>query len=288
MQWLIAGFALGAAVPASGQQAAPARDAVNVTVTKQRKMLVEGWVNGLKGTFLVDTGAGNSYLGERFAESLNVPREEGGYSYNVMGSMRFDVVDVGRMELGRNRIPMAHTLIHVSNLGWVNNGRVDGNSVNGIIGADILIHNQAVIDCGQGVIRFGSPGGRGAAAPRLGVNFISRRGDELAVVARVNGVAGTFIVDTGYNVSMVSPEFAMRLSAGGQSRLRVIGVKSMEFGTGAVSAGRDQFIVSNRIGIANQGYIELGERPYDGVLGMDFLLGHHAVIDCRMMQLRVD
>ncbi len=45
------------------QEMASPGSTVNVTVTRQRKMLVQAWVNGSRGNFLVDTGAGNSYMG---------------------------------------------------------------------------------------------------------------------------------------------------------------------------------------------------------------------------------
>ena len=286
---LTVAFALVLGVATARCQVTPAGgNAVNVVITRQRKILVVARVNGVAGNFMVDTGAGNSYICERFADGLHVPRSEGGYSYNVMGQMQFDVVSVESFELGRNRIPLRHELIHVSNLGWINNSRANAASetgVHGIIGADILIHNQAVIDCAQSQIRFGPPGGRGAGSQKLTVNFISRRGDELAVVARINGVAGNFIVDTGYNVSLLSPEFAYRMNA---SKSRVIGITNIEFGNSNVPVRHDQMVVTSRVSIANQGYMELGEAPYDGVLGMDFLLNHHAVIDCRQMQLHVD
>jgi len=293
----IAALALVLGAPPARCQETSARDTVNVTITKQRKMLVEAWVNGSNGTFLVDTGAGNSYLGERFADSMGLQRDQGGYSYNVLGSMRFDVADIDNLELGRNRVPLRHSLMHISNLGWANQGRTgDGSAIHGIIGADILIHNGAVIDCSRSWIRFGSSGarvGHGGASPKITVNFIYRRGDELAVVARINGTEGLFIVDTGYNVSMVSPEFLYRLNAtgaggAGGSGSRVIGIKSMELGANKIPVSHDQMLVTSRVSVANQGYMDLGEAPYDGVLGMDFLMNHHAVIDCGRKQLHID
>jgi len=282
-----------AATPAQCQVASPARDTVNFTVTKQRKILVEARADGHPGTFLLDTGSGDTYMGERFADSLHVPRNEGGYTYSVLGTIRFDVIDINSLELGRNRVPVGHGLIHVSNLGWVNKDHgVSGNTnaIHGIIGADILIHNQAVIDCAQNQIRFGWSAARYAVSQKLTVNFVSRRGNELAVIGRINGVEGTFIVDTGYNVSLLSPEFAYRLNAaGGGSRSHLINITGMELGSGRIIPVRhDQMVVTSRVSVVNQGYVDLGESPYDGVLGMDFLMNHHAIIDCKRMQLHID
>jgi predicted aspartyl protease len=258
---------------ANGQQTS-AGNTVNVTITKQKRMLVQVWVNGSRGNFLVDTGAGNSYMGEKFAGSLHLRSEEGGYSYNVLGSMRFDVVDVNSLELGANRVPVGHGLIHVSNLGWANKG--SANSI-------ILIHNLAIIDCAQSRISFG---GQGASFPSRAAALSPRRGDEIAVIAFVNGVRGTFIVDTGYNVSLVTPEFAAAL--GGKSRSRVIAITSLEVGVNRQHVRLGEMIVTGGINVANQGYVEQGEPPYDGVLGMDFLLSNHVVIDCRQKQLHFD
>ena len=282
---LLAVLACAACAPrALCQQPPSARNTVNVAITSQRKMLVEAWVDGARGNFLVDTGAGNSYMGEKFADSLHLQRDEGGYSYNVLGSMRFDVVNVETMELGAARIPLYHGLIHVSNLAWAN--KASAGLIHGIIGADILIRNQAIIDCAQGRIILGNPGAQSASAAKRAVNFIPRRGDEIAVIAVVNGVAGKFIVDTGYNVSLVSPAFAYRLNAGAPAR--VVRVASLALGASRLPARPGQMVVSTGIDVANQGYIEQGEAPYDGVLGMDFLLGNRAIIDCRQRQLRFD
>ncbi len=198
-------------------------------------------------------------------------REQGGYSYNVLGSMQFDVVEVDSLELGANRVPVRHGLMHVSNLGWANTGNAKSaveNPIHGIIGADILIHNQAIIDCSQNRISFG---GQGASFPKRAVTMASRRGDEIAVVAMVNGVQGTFIVDTGYNVSLLSPEFAA--AVGGRSRSRVINVTSLELGRNRLPVHPAQMIVTNGINVANRGYVEQGEAPYDGVLGTGFPAG---------------
>jgi predicted aspartyl protease len=290
----VLGVVLGAS-PARCQQTFSAHGTVNVTITRERKMFVEAWVNGSRGNFMVDTGAGNSYMGEKFADSLQVRRDQGGYSYNVLGSMRFDVADVNSLELGANRVPMRHGLIHVSNLGWTNKGSANSiieNPIHGIIGADILIHNQAVIDCAQHRISFGYPGAQGASSPKRTVTLVPRRGEEIAVVARVNGVDGTFIVDTGYNISLLSPGFAGALNARGRggvaSRSRVISITSLELGMSRLPVRPGQMIVSGGVDVANQGYIDQGEAPYDGVLGMDFLMNNHAVIDCIQRQLHFD
>jgi len=287
---LVAMFLIGLVnPPVRGQGVLRGGNAVDVTITKQHKMLVETRVNGVKGNFLVDTGAGNSYLSDRFANVLRMERNEGGYSYNVMGEMRFDIADVNSLELGLNRVPVRHRLIHVSNLDWTARGAGSGSRINGIIGADILIANQAVIDCTQGRIWFGNPGSH-TSFPKRAAGLVSRQGDEIAIIARVNGVAGIFIVDTGYNVSILSPEFAQRMSVtgGGRSGSRVINITSLEIGVNRLPARLLRMTVSARLSIANQGYMEQGEAPYDGVLGMDFLAGNHAVIDCRQRALRFD
>jgi hypothetical protein len=103
---------------------------------------------------------------------------------------------------------------------------------------------------------------------------------------------GTFIVDTGYNVSLLSPEFAYRMNAmgrgGGTSKSHVISLATLEIGNNRIPVSHDQMVITSRVNMANQGYMELGEAPYDGVIGMDFLVGHHAVIDCRQMQMHID
>jgi hypothetical protein len=280
---------------ATGREPSPSLNVVNVKVTGQRRMMVEVRVDGVNGNFMVDTGAGNSYMGERFADSMGMRRSEGGYTYNVLGAMRFDVADVNSLELGANRVPVSHGLIYISNLAWANRGSTNpaaGNGIHGIIGADTLIRNQAVIDCGHDRIYFGNSGAQDADSPRRVVSLVRRRGDEIAVVVRVNGAEGLFIVDTGFNVSLLAPEFAYGLRAGrpegGGSRSRVVRVTSLELGMNRLPARLGQMVVSGGMNVANQGYMDQGEAPYDGVIGMDFLINNHAVIDCKKRQLRFD
>jgi predicted aspartyl protease len=247
-------------------------------------MTVETWVEGLKGNFLVDTGAGNSYLADRFAMALHAQTYGAGYTYNVKGAMQFGVADVNRMELGANRVPVAHRLIHVSDLRWANRGAANSgaNAIQGIIGADILIHNGAIIDGAGSRIYFGNGEPRGLLSGRA-TNFLPRRGDEIAVVARVNGVPGTFIVDTGYNVSLIATGFAQQL--GGGAKGRSVLAKTMEIGMNHLAVRPVDMVVSRGLDTTNQGYVELGEAPYDGLLGMDFLLANHVVIDCARGQI---
>ncbi|WP_179334270.1 retropepsin-like aspartic protease family protein [Winogradskyella costae] len=121
---------------------------VKLKFTKTNHFEIKASINGVKGRFILDTGASNSCVGfeaiDRF--KLNVKDSEikavgAGASDMLTQISTSNAIKVGKWR--KNRVALI-----LFNLSHVNNGLINHNAdpVDGILGADVLKKGKAVID----------------------------------------------------------------------------------------------------------------------------------------------
>ncbi|MBF8149873.1 clan AA aspartic protease [Winogradskyella sp. F6397] len=121
---------------------------VKLKLTKTNHFEIKATINGVKGRFILDTGASSSCVGfeaiERF--NLNVKDSEikavgAGASDMLTQISTSNAIKVGKWK--RKRVALI-----LFNLSHVNTGLVNHNAdpVDGIIGADILKKGKGIID----------------------------------------------------------------------------------------------------------------------------------------------
>ncbi|WP_178986044.1 retropepsin-like aspartic protease [Winogradskyella helgolandensis] len=121
---------------------------VKLKFTKTNHFEIKATINGVKGRFILDTGASSSCVGfeaiERF--NLNVKDSEikavgAGASDMLTQISTSNAIKVGKWK--KNRVALI-----LFNLSHVNNGLMNHNAdpVDGIIGADILKKGKGIID----------------------------------------------------------------------------------------------------------------------------------------------
>lgn len=117
-------------------------------LTKTNHFEVKATINGVKGVFILDTGASNSLLGIHNAENFNLNIEDSEIKATGAGAsnMTTQISKINAIKIGKwkkQKMP-----IILFNLTHVNEGLVsqNANPVDGIIGADILKKGKAVID----------------------------------------------------------------------------------------------------------------------------------------------
>lgn len=117
-------------------------------LTKTNHFEVKATLNGIKGRFILDTGASNSCLGfemaERFllnAEASDIKAVGAGASDLLTKIAEGNTVKIGKWKA-------KDVSIVLFNLDHVNEGLLlhGSNSVDGILGADILKKGRAIID----------------------------------------------------------------------------------------------------------------------------------------------
>ena len=135
-----------------------------------------------------------------------------------------------------------------------------------------LVCVLATVLCLECKLAAGEPSDFSRSLLKLGYEQIElRRTDEnrLFLFARVNGRKRSCLVDTGWSFTTVSTNTAARLT---KSNL----IDRLELGSASFT---NQSVIAQDIRIAGQ------PAPFDVVLGCDFLLAHHAILDCMNRRL---
>jgi hypothetical protein len=119
---------------------------IKFKVSKTQHLLVKTLLNGVKGNFILDTGASNSCVGLEFAEKFKLQTKSSKTQAAGAGAVgMFTLISKkNEIELGKNK--KIHLVLfdmsHVNQA--LSQHKVD--TVDGIIGADILLKGKGIID----------------------------------------------------------------------------------------------------------------------------------------------
>jgi predicted aspartyl protease len=117
-------------------------------ITKTQHLLLKATLNGVKGNFILDTGASNSCLGFESIEKFNLQAENSTTKASGAGAtnMHTQLAKNNQLQLGRWKNHdfdlVLFDLSHV-NLALKQH---KAKPVHGIIGADVLLQGKAIID----------------------------------------------------------------------------------------------------------------------------------------------
>lgn len=120
---------------------------IKFKVLKTQHLLIQGKINGIKGNFILDTGASNSCVGfesiERFV--LNAQFSETKAAGAGAVGMETQLAKNNEIQLGRWKKKF-HLIIF--DMSHVNEALIQHKTkaVDGIIGADVLLKGNAIID----------------------------------------------------------------------------------------------------------------------------------------------
>ncbi len=117
-------------------------------VSKTQHLLIKATVNGVKGNFILDTGASNSCIGFENVAYFNVNAKATNTKAAGAGATGMDTL-IGKnnhLKLGRWESDKLHLVIF--DLSHVNEAltQYKAKPVHGIIGADVLLQGKAIID----------------------------------------------------------------------------------------------------------------------------------------------
>jgi len=105
-------------------------------------------INGIKGRFILDTGASNSCVGFDEISTFNLTTEDSEHKAAGAGTTEIDteISKKNKLEIGKFKLKKVNLVL--LDLSHINNALVKQNAdtVNGIIGADILEKGKAIID----------------------------------------------------------------------------------------------------------------------------------------------
>lgn len=121
---------------------------IKLKFTKTNHFEVKASINGVKGLFILDTGASNSCIGFKDADLFNLKAKASSIKAAGAGAtdMLTQTASKNKIKIGRwkcNNITLVlFDLTHVNSALTMHNAK----PVNGIIGADILKKGKAIID----------------------------------------------------------------------------------------------------------------------------------------------
>ncbi len=121
---------------------------IKFKITKTQHLLIKAKINGIKGDFILDTGASNSCIGFESVHLFQVEAEESKTLASGAGAtgMQTQLASDNTLQLGFWK-DFSFTLV-IFDLSHVNEALIQHKSkpVHGIIGADVLLNGKAIID----------------------------------------------------------------------------------------------------------------------------------------------
>ena len=121
---------------------------INFKVSKTKHLLIKASINGIKGNFILDTGASNSCVGFESIELFQLSAGKSKTKASGAGAtgMFTQLAKDNLLQIGKWKQTTFHLVIF--DLSHVNEALIQHKAkpVQGIIGADILIEGKAIID----------------------------------------------------------------------------------------------------------------------------------------------
>ncbi len=121
---------------------------IHFKVSKTQHLILKATLNGIKGTFILDTGASNSCVGFEGVELFQLKAENSKTKASGAGAtnMHTQLAKNNLLQLGRWKNDDFELVIF--DLSHVNEAlqQHKAKPVNGIIGADVLLQGKAIID----------------------------------------------------------------------------------------------------------------------------------------------
>lgn len=121
---------------------------VKFKVLKTQHLLVNATINGVKGNFILDTGASNCCVGIECVQKFNLTAQFSETKASGAGAsgMETQLAKDNAIQLGRWKNRALHLIVF--DMSHVNEALTQFKTkpVDGIIGADILLKGKAIID----------------------------------------------------------------------------------------------------------------------------------------------
>lgn len=121
---------------------------IRFKVTKTQHLLIKASVNGVKGNFILDTGASNSCVGFESIETFGLTAGKSKTKAAGAGAtgMLTQIAKNNQLKMGTWKINDFHLVVF--DLSHVNEALTEykAKPVQGIIGADVLLEGKAIID----------------------------------------------------------------------------------------------------------------------------------------------
>jgi len=121
---------------------------IPIKLTKTNHMVVKVKLNGVKGRFILDTGASNSCVGLQEVEMFNIETRESEVKAAGAGAVGMETLKSQGNKLKMGSWKSIKCDLVIFDMSHVNQALIEHNAktINGIIGSDILIEGKGFID----------------------------------------------------------------------------------------------------------------------------------------------
>lgn len=121
---------------------------VKLRLTKTNHFEIKATLNGVKGRFILDTGASNSCVGFEAVDHFNLKVKDSNIMAAGAGASNMETKMSKKNKIKIGKWEIKKVVLVLFNLTHVNTALINHKSkpVDGIIGADILKKSNAVID----------------------------------------------------------------------------------------------------------------------------------------------
>lgn len=123
-------------------------NSIKLKKTATNHFEISAKINGIKGRFILDTGASNSCVGFDEISKFNLITEDSDHKAAGAGTTEIDTQISKKNTLKIGSFKLKKVKLVLLDLTHINNALIKQNAeeINGIIGADILQKGRAVID----------------------------------------------------------------------------------------------------------------------------------------------
>ena len=123
-------------------------DRVKLKKTATNHFEIKAKINGIKGRFILDTGASKSCLGMEDIEFFQLKTKESEHKASGAGPSEIDTLISSKNEISIGKFRLKKIVLILISLQHINNAleKQEVNPIQGIIGADILHKGKAIID----------------------------------------------------------------------------------------------------------------------------------------------
>ena len=123
-------------------------DRVKLKKTATNHFEIKAKINGIKGRFILDTGASKSCLGMEDIEFFKLKTKETEHKASGAGPSEIDTLISSKNEISIGKFRLKKIVLILISLQHINNAleKQEVNPIQGIIGADILHKGKAIID----------------------------------------------------------------------------------------------------------------------------------------------
>jgi predicted aspartyl protease len=279
------------------RQALPKFEALPLARSRQNHLIVQAFINGKPALLGVDTGAPVSAIALNRRQYFGLTGVTGSkLPARLQINGAFNSVAIARnFRLGALSL-LDEPVVMIDLGGSSRAARVlHEQEIDGILGADILLPTQAVLDCRRQLLILKVDPDAPGSTPGLeyrGLRAVPMRlsdGYNLYVNGAINGAPAQLMVDTGAFVTLLHRDFVRRMriplketpfsSAAVNLKQRGVQIARIRrLSVGSVDiVGKDVGVV-DLTGLVGHGLLKASP-PVAGLLGAEILRSHHGIID---------